>query len=156
MHFLNKTPIQLGTLITVANCDQLSHLLSEDFNTISNQIICHNKTNTNPSQSCLRLIPLFEKQEWHNYSKTIPHVVLSYDIINMRSWQISVFQLVKILLHIWLPLPIENKMTDSHFKWKQWNRTLCYPNCCWGSQSILRKTKKREFFDCGWFIPTMI
>jgi len=25
-----KTPIQLGTLITVAKCGQLSHLLSED------------------------------------------------------------------------------------------------------------------------------
>ena len=53
----------MGTLITVANCDQLSHLISEDINTISNQIICHNRTNTNPSQSCLQLIPLFETQE---------------------------------------------------------------------------------------------
>jgi len=79
-YFLNKTPIQLCTLNSIANCDQLSHLLSENFNIISNQIICINRTNTNPSQSCLRLIPLFETEEWHNYSKIIPHAVLSYDI----------------------------------------------------------------------------
>jgi hypothetical protein len=130
MHFLNKTPIQLCTLITVANCDQLSRLISEDFNTISNQIICHNRTNTNPSQSCLRLIPLFETQEWPIHFKTIPHVVLSYDIINMRSWQISLLQLVKVLHHICLSLPIETTMTDSHFKWKQRNGTLYNPTCC--------------------------
>ena len=102
--------------MAVAICDQLSHLLSEDFNTIPNQIICHNRTNTNPSQSCLCIIRLFETQEWYNGSKTIPHVVLSYEIINMRSWQISLFQLVKILLQICLSLPMENTITDSHFK----------------------------------------
>jgi len=65
-YFVNKTPVQLGTVITVANCGQLSHLLSEVFKTISNQIICHNRTYTNPSQSCLCFIPLFETQVWHN------------------------------------------------------------------------------------------
>jgi len=85
---LKYTPVHLGTLITVANCSQLSHLLSEVFNTISNQIICQNRTYTTPSQPCLCLIPLFEKQEWHNDSKTIPHVVLSYDIMK---WGASKF-----------------------------------------------------------------
>ena len=61
-YFVNKTPIHLGTLITVANCGQLSHLLSDVFNTISNQIICHNRMHTNPSQSCLCHIPLYETQ----------------------------------------------------------------------------------------------
>jgi len=72
--------MQLGTLIIVANCGQLSHLLSEVFKTISNQIICHNRTYSNQSQSCLWLTPLFETRVWHNDCKTIPHVVLSYDI----------------------------------------------------------------------------
>jgi hypothetical protein len=50
-YFVTETPIQLGTLIIIANCGQFSHLLSVDFKTISNQIMCHNRTNTNPSQS---------------------------------------------------------------------------------------------------------
>ena len=61
-YFVNKTPIHLGTLITVANCGQLSYFLAEVFNTISNQIICNNRSYTNPLQSCLHLIPLFETQ----------------------------------------------------------------------------------------------
>ena len=40
-------------------------------------------------------------QLWHN---------------DMMSWQISLFKLVTILLHICLSLPIETTMTDSHFK----------------------------------------
>ena len=80
-YFVKKHTNSFGYFDHYCKSGQLSHLLSEVFNTISNQIISYNRTYTNPSQSCLCLIPLFEKQEWHNDSKTIPHVVLSYDIM---------------------------------------------------------------------------
>jgi hypothetical protein len=80
VYFVNKTPIHLGTLITVANCGQLSHLLSAVFNTISNQIICHNRTYTEP----ITIMPMPPTSIWNKsltqWSETIPQVVLSYDI----------------------------------------------------------------------------
>ena len=40
-------------------------------------------------------------QLWHN---------------DVRSWELSLFQLVTVLLHIYSSLPTENIMTDSHLK----------------------------------------
>jgi hypothetical protein len=53
---VHKTATQFGTLIAVQNCGLLSNLLSEVFNTTSNQIIHHNQT----AQSSLCVIPLYE------------------------------------------------------------------------------------------------
>ena len=110
---INKTRIQLGTLITVANCGQLSHLLSEVLKQFPTKLSAITESSKDPSQSYLCLIPLFGTQEWFQNNSTCGAKLLHND---MMSWQISLFQLVKILLHICLSLPIETTMTDSHFK----------------------------------------
>jgi len=80
-YFVKKNTNSFGYFDHCCKLWSIITFIVRSFNTISNQIISHNRTYTNPSQSCLCLITLFEKQEWHNDSKTIPHVALIYDIM---------------------------------------------------------------------------
>jgi hypothetical protein len=62
-YFVNKTTTQFGTLIAVANCGQLSHLLSEVLTQLPTKLSTITEPTTNPAQSCLCVIPLYKKQE---------------------------------------------------------------------------------------------